>query len=76
MSNYLATHVHENLTWNEWNSNDYDYEGHYGTGPQKQTYWYIIAKPADGTSTSQVFLSYKLTYYSELSERNQEVDYS
>ena len=76
MSNYLATHVHENLTWNEWNANDYDYEGHYSNGPQKTTYWYIIAKPADGTSTSQVFLSYKLTYYSELSERNQEVDYS
>ena len=39
-------------------------------------YWYIIAKPADGATTSQIFMRAKITYYAELSERNQEIDYS
>ena len=39
-------------------------------------YWYIIAKPADGTTTSQIFMRSKITFYTELNERNQEVDYS
>ena len=43
---------------------------------RKVPYWYIICKPADGATTSQVFMRAKLTYYTELSERNQEIDYS
>ena len=35
MKNYLPTYVHENITWNDWNVNDYEYEGAYNTGPQK-----------------------------------------
>ena len=68
MTNYLPTYVHENITWNDWNSNDFDYQGAYSTGPQKIAYWYIIAKPADGATTSQIFMRAKLTYYAELSE--------
>ena len=52
------------------------YQGAYSSGPQKLTYWYIIAKPADGATTSQIFMNAKLTYYCELSERNQECDIS
>lgn len=74
--NYLPLHTHENITWNDWNSNDYDYQGSYNTSPQKTAYWYVIAKPADGASTSQVFMRTKITYFSELNERNQELDYS
>ena len=76
MKNYLPTYVHENITWNEWNVNDYDYEGSYNTGPNKQNYWYIIVKPADGATTSTVYMRYKMTYFVELSERNQELDLS
>ena len=76
MNNYLPTYTHENITWNDWNVNDYDYQGAYNVGPQKQTYWYIIAKPADGATTSVIYMRFKVTYYCELSERNQEVDYS
>lgn len=76
MTNYLPTYVHENITWNDWNSNDDEYQGAYNVGPHKQTYWYIIAKPADGSTTSQIFMRCKMTYYAELSERNQECDLS
>lgn len=76
ITNYLPTYVHENITWNDWNANDYDYQGAYSSGPQKIAYWYIIAKPADGATTSQIFMRAKLTYYCELSERNQECDIS
>ena len=76
MKNYLPTYVHENITWNDWNVNDYDYEGAYNNGPQKQTYWYVIAKPADGATTSVIYMRFKMTYYCELSERNAEVDRS
>lgn len=76
ITNYLPVHVVENITWNDWNSNDYDYQGAYSLNPQKTCYWYIIAKPADGATTSQIFMRTKLTYYAELNERNQEVDVS
>ena len=76
ITNYLPTYVHDNITWNDWNVNDYEYQGAYSSGPQKLTYWYIIAKPADGATTSQIFMNAKLTYYCELSERNQECDIS
>lgn len=74
--NYLPIHTFENITWNDWNANDYDYQGAYNLNPQKMCYWYIICKPADGATTSQVFMRAKLTYYTELSERNQELDLS
>ena len=74
--NYLPIYTHENITWNDWNANDYDYQGAYNLNPQKMCYWYIIAKPADGTTTSQIFMRSKITFYTELNERNQEVDYS
>ena len=74
--NYLPIYTIENITWNDWNVNDYDYQGAYNLNPQKMCYWYIICKPADGATTSQVFMRAKLTYYSELSERNQELDLS
>ena len=76
MSNYLPIYTHESITWNDWNSNDFEYQGGFSSGPQKVPYWYIICKPADGATTSQVFMRAKLTYYTELSERNQEIDYS
>ena len=74
--NYLPIYTHENITWNDWNSNDYDYQGAYNLNPQKMCFWYIIAKPADGATTSQIFMQSKLTFYTELNERNQEVDFS
>ena len=74
--NYLPIYTHENITWNDWNANDYDYQGAYNLNPQKMCYWYIIAKPADGATTSQIFMQSKLTFYTELNERNQEVDFS
>ena len=76
MNNYLPTYTHENITWNDWNVNDYDYQGAYNVGPQKQTYWYIIAKPADGATTSVIYMRVQAPTTAELSERNQEVDYS
>lgn len=76
ITNYLPIHTHENITWNDWNANDYDYQGAYNTNPQKLAYWYIIAKPADGVTTSQIFMRSKITYFAELNERNQELDYS
>ena len=57
ITNYLPTYVHDNITWNDWNVNDYEYQGAYSSGPQKLTYWYIIAKPADGATTSQIFMN-------------------
>lgn len=76
MSNYLPIYTHESITWNDWNSNDFEYQGGFSSSPQKVPYWYIICKPADGATTSQVFMRAKITYYTELSERNQEIDYS
>lgn len=76
LMNYLPTYTHENITWNDWNANDFDYQGSYNSNPQKVPYWYIIAKPADGVTTSQIFMKAKITYYAELSERNQEIDVS
>ena len=76
LMNYLPTYTHENITWNDWNANDFDYQGGFSANPQKMPYWYIIAKPADGATTSQIFMRAKITYYAELSERNQEIDYS
>ena len=73
LSSYLRPRQHH---LNDWNVNDYEYQGAYSSGPQKLTYWYIIAKPADGATTSQIFMNAKLTYYCELSERNQECDIS
>lgn len=74
--NYLPVHTHENMTWNDWNVNDHDYDGSFSTGPQKTCYWYVIAKPADGATNATIFMRTKITYYTELSERNQEIDYS
>ena len=51
------------------------YQGAYSSGPQKLTYWYIIAKPADGATTSQIFMNAKLTYYCELSLKETKVRY-
>ena len=76
LNNYLSVNVHENITWNDWNVNDYDYQGAYSIGPTKACFWYIVAKPADGATSSTIYMRYKMTYYTELSERNQEVDYS
>lgn len=76
ITNYLPIHTHENITWNDWNANDYDYQGAYNLNPQKTCYWYVIAKPADGSTTSMIFMKTSITYYAELSERNQELDYS
>lgn len=76
LSNYLPTYTHENITWNDWNANDADYQGRYNVNPNKNCLWYIICKPADGSSTSGIFMKYTLTYYAELSERNGELDVS
>ena len=59
MSNYLPIYTHESITWNDWNSNDFEYQGGFSSGPQKVPYWYIICKPADGATTSQVFMRAK-----------------
>ena len=47
MSNYLPIYIHESITWNDWNSNDFEYQGGFSSGPQKVPYWYIICKPAE-----------------------------
>ena len=76
ISNYLPCYTHENITWNDWNVGDQDYQGRYNTNPLKVPYWYVICKPADGSSTTGIFMKYTITYFAELSERNQEVDFS
>ena len=73
---YLPTYVHENIPYRDWVANNYDYEGNYAFSPQKVTYWYVIVKPADGASTVIVYMKTRMTYWSELSERNQELNLS
>lgn len=76
LNNYLPIYVHENITANDWNVNDYDYQGKYTSSPQNTCYWYIVAQPAANATTVHVYFRVKMTYYCELSERNQELDYS
>ena len=73
LSSYLR---HDNITWNDWNVNDYEYQGGLTALDLKLTYWYIIAKPADGATTSQIFMNAKLTYYCELSENQSAISHN
>ena len=73
LTGYLPTYIHENISYRDWAVNNYDYEGSYFSSPIKMPYWYIVVKPADGASTVIVYMKVRMTYWTELSERNQEL---
>lgn len=73
LSNFLPTYVHENITRQDWRNNEYDYQGAWGSSPQKTPYWYIVIKPADGNNNVTVYVKARMTYWAELNERNQEL---
>ena len=76
MSNYLPIYIHESITWNDWNST---------ISNIKEVSVRALRRFPIGTSSASLlmvllrlrfFMRAKLTYYTELSERNQEIDYS